>query len=249
MGSSPTLETKVHLINWDDAKVSRLWDYYSHTSPYRELYFSKRFGRKILCESKLPLHEELNVLDFGCGPGYIWDHLRELDAKWTITGVDFSEQSVASLASRTKQDLHVAKVQHITKLPTPLATESFDVVLLLEVVEHLKDQYLDGTISEVCRLLKKGGVVLITTPNEEDLKHETLFCPECGAVYHKWQHVRSWSVQTLEEYLGQYGLILRRRRTVNFEVYGWRATIKEFVKRFFGRKSRQPHMVAVFTLG
>lgn len=33
-----------HPIQWDDAKVARLWNWYARTSPFRDLYFAKRFG-------------------------------------------------------------------------------------------------------------------------------------------------------------------------------------------------------------
>ena len=45
----------------------------------------------------------------------------------------------------------------------PLKDESFDVVLLVEVVEHIDRQI--GLLNEVYRLLKSGGLVIITTPN------------------------------------------------------------------------------------
>jgi len=35
-----------HPIVWDDEKVRRLWDYYSRTPPYRDMYFARLFGAR-----------------------------------------------------------------------------------------------------------------------------------------------------------------------------------------------------------
>lgn len=67
MESKKSTVFKEHEIEWGDRKVSRLWNYYSRTPPYSEIYFSKLFGHHILRQSGLPLRESLVVLDFGCG--------------------------------------------------------------------------------------------------------------------------------------------------------------------------------------
>jgi 2-polyprenyl-3-methyl-5-hydroxy-6-metoxy-1,4-benzoquinol methylase len=198
-----------HPIEWTDENVSRLWDYYSRTPPYSDVYFSKQYGERVLRESKLPLHESLNVLDFGCGPGFIWEHLCNLNANWKYTGIDFSITSIDKVLKKGVKHPKFVGAHRITELPTELQSANYDLVLLLEVVEHLKDDYLNNTLKEVQRLLKPGGVLLVTTPNEEDLLRSTRFCPDCGAIFHDWQHVRSWSVEKLEKCLNKYGFALR----------------------------------------
>jgi len=56
-------------------------------------------------------------------------------------------------------------------------------VLLIEVVEHLKSDILDATLREIHRIMRPGGVLLITTPNNEDLSRSMKFCPDCGAIF------------------------------------------------------------------
>lgn len=73
----------------------------------------------------------------------------------------------------------------------------------VEVVEHLDNAQLSGMLSEIKRLFKPGGYVVVTTPNDEDLGAEKLICPECG--FHRWQHVRSWNSQRLRACFEEHG--------------------------------------------
>lgn len=234
-----------HTIEWTDEKVSRLWNYYSRTPPYCDAYFSKVYGDRILKKSGLPLQQDLRVLDFGCGPGFIWEHLHALDSRWEYTGLDFSPDSVQKMTQKAKGNPRFAGVQHVTQLPTVLPDTHFDVVLLFEVVEHLKDEYLDGTLREAARVLKQGGVLVITTPNEEDLNASTRFCPDCGAVFHEWQHVRNWSVDSLAAHLQQNGFELRVAHTLDFAAQGALKRAVWWGRKMLGRKVN-PHMVSVF---
>jgi len=243
-----------HEIEWDDKKVSRLWDYYSRTPHILDIYFSKVFGRHILRHSGLPLGEPLEVLDFGCGPGFIWDHLRQLEAQWQYTALDFSPNSIAKLNEKANGKQHYKGAKHVSSLPADLPAAQFDVVLLLEVAEHLDDSYLDGTLAEVARLLKRGGVVVITTPNEEDISKSKKFCPECGAIFHEWQHVRNWSVASLSARLKQHGFSLRKAKTLDFTTQDFTAQgvfrkIKRLARRLLKGDQGTPHMIAVFQKG
>lgn len=250
---SPSADDAVHAheIEWTDGQVSRLWDYYARTPPYSEMYFARRFGRLLLRDSALPLAQPLQVLDFGCGPGFIWDHLQALDAAWQYTALDFSPRSVAALRERATGHPRFRAAIHAAQLPTELAASAFDAVLLFEVVEHLNDAYLDSTIREAARVLKAGGVLVVSTPNQEDLSLARQFCPSCGAIYHPWQHVRSWSVASLEHCLAAYGFRLVRHRGTDFEaregtLSGRLHAAKGLVRRALGRGRRDPHLLAVF---
>jgi 2-polyprenyl-3-methyl-5-hydroxy-6-metoxy-1,4-benzoquinol methylase len=235
-----------HRIDWNDDTVSRLWDYYSKTPPYSAIYFSKLFGRQLIKKSGLPFNTPLSVLDFGCGPGFIWDHLCAARTLWQYTGLDFSSDAIAILSEKANGHSHFEGAHHITKLPSELQSEQFDAVLLFEVVEHLNDVYLDETLREVFRLLKNGGIVVVSTPNEENLSEANKFCPECGAIYHEWQHVRSWSVASLTSCFAKYGFDLVKAQTLDFTVTGLLRRLYAFYQSLTGSNNKKPHMVATF---
>jgi 2-polyprenyl-3-methyl-5-hydroxy-6-metoxy-1,4-benzoquinol methylase len=234
-----------HEIEWDDEKVSRLWDYYSKTKPYSNMYFSKVFGSQLLNMSGLPFHESLSVLDFGCGPGFIWEHITNKAIKWLYTGVDFSPVAVNELSKKAGDNEQFCGGRHVLELPLNLPDSSFDAILLFEVVEHLNNTQLDETLREVSRLVKSGGKVVVSTPNEEDLTESTKFCPECGATFHEWQHVRTWNVSSLETCFTKYGFNMCTARTLDFGAQA-RNRLINFLRKILRVKFREPHMIATF---
>lgn len=236
---------KEHAIEWDDQKVARLWDYYARRDD-EAIYFSKRFGHRILKVAGLPLNEPLAVLDFGCGPGFIWEHLIHLEAKWAYTGLDFSQGSIDEIKRRAEGHARFRGALRASALPTTLPDSKFDVVLLLEVVEHLDQHHLESTLREVRRTLKPGGIMVISTPNDEDLSICTKFCPECGAIFHEWQHVRKWTAESLVAAMGQHGFNVRRVKALNFAAFGVVGRLIRLARMFLLGKRVPPHLIALF---
>ena len=118
---------------------------------------SKHFEIK---RSKKFLLKNLNILDIGCGGGLISEPMARLGAN--VTGIDAAEKNikVASIHSR-KNNLNI-NYQH--KSPEQLIEkEKFDVILNLEIVEHVQnlDLYLDSCYN----LLKKNGLMFTATLN------------------------------------------------------------------------------------
>lgn len=233
-----------HPIVWDDEKVSRLWSYYTRTGVP---YFSDLYGSAILKATRLPLSESLDVLDFGSGPGFMWDHLQRLGSGWRYAGMDFSPASVEALSERAKGQRNFNGAMHIQRLPLPAPDNAFDVVLVIEVVEHLDDEKLVSTLTEAARVLKTGGVLVVSTPNDEDLGKQTKLCPECGALFHEWQHVRKWTSQTLAAYIAPFGFKPRNIEALDFgasKPLGWAASMARGIVK--GHRER-PHLLATFT--
>jgi len=82
---------------------------------------------------------------------------------------------------------------------------SFDVVMAIEVIEHiLEDGYADF-FATFAHSLAPGGRMILTTPNREDLDRSLMVSPLAGILYHRWQHVRSFDAVTLTALLAQYG--------------------------------------------
>ena len=235
-----------HPIVWNDENVRRLWDYYSQSPAFRDLYFSKIYGQFVLRRAGLPLDEPLRLLDFGCGPGYMLDHVRQRASKWQYTGLDFSASSVESLNARGASLPGFQGAVHATNLPCQLPSASFDAVLLLEVVEHLADDRLHSTIDEARRLLKPDGVLVVSTPHAEDLNQETLLCPDCGALFHNWQHVRSWTDQSLRSAMAQHGLVHGRTWIGNWADHWWYGWVFNRAARYWLKRRIDTHMLATF---
>lgn len=64
----------------------------------------------------------------------------------------------------------------------------FDTVFCLDVLEHLTPKQSMKAISEMRRVLKRGGHLIITSPYKENLASNTLTCPFCAEKFHKSGH-------------------------------------------------------------
>ena len=84
-------------------------------------------------------------------------YLKSLWPGCDICGVDISKKAV--LYSKKKG---ILKVYNSSALNLPFRDETFDVVFMLDVLEHIKKQ--DKAILEMKRVLKKNGYLLITSP-------------------------------------------------------------------------------------
>ena len=160
--------------------------------------------------SDIHLADDARVLDFSCGPGdVIAACLPRMRDKQEMYATDFSDTYVRRVADRFKDELRFKGSVLTQSLPTPYPAEFFDVVIATEVIEHLLDSELDGMLAECHRLLKPGGRVFFTTPNNEDYDASKILCPECGCTFHRWQHVRVWTVGTLRARVEHAGFITR----------------------------------------
>jgi len=93
------------------------------------------------------------ILDIGCGTGKNVEALEELGETW---GIDVSENAILYCKKRGLKNVKLAKAE-----ATGFKENSFDVIVLFDVLEHVDDV---KTIKEISRILKPNGLVLITVP-------------------------------------------------------------------------------------
>jgi 2-polyprenyl-6-hydroxyphenyl methylase/3-demethylubiquinone-9 3-methyltransferase len=95
------------------------------------------------------------LLDAGCGGGLLAPHLA--GKGYRHLGVDLRAPGLAAAAAHGVE----AICGDVTRLP--LASSSVDVVAAGEILEHVAD--LPGTVAELCRVLRPGGLVVLDTVN------------------------------------------------------------------------------------
>ena len=95
------------------------------------------------------------VLDVGAGTGKILEELKSLG--WEVMGVDGEEEAAEWSARR---GIHV-KQTDLTK-PLPFDSDTFDLVLALDILEHVSDD--SALLSEMRRVVKPEGRVMVSVP-------------------------------------------------------------------------------------
>ena len=115
---------------------------------------------KIDSNNKKPL-EQLKILDIGSGGGLLCEPLNRLGAK--MTGIDASNNNIEVAKLHAKE--MGLNIEYILSSPEKINLENqFDVVLSMEVIEHVADVNL--FIEKCSKLVKKNGIVFVATINK-----------------------------------------------------------------------------------
>jgi 2-polyprenyl-6-hydroxyphenyl methylase / 3-demethylubiquinone-9 3-methyltransferase len=131
-------------------------------NPVRLAYIRDRaaahFGRDA---TRLDSLAGLRILDIGCGGGILCEPLARLGA--SLTGADPSEDNVAVARRHAEQSGLRIDYRQATAEALADAGELFDIVLAMEVVEHVTDVGL--FISRAAALVRPGGLFFVATLN------------------------------------------------------------------------------------
>jgi 2-polyprenyl-6-hydroxyphenyl methylase/3-demethylubiquinone-9 3-methyltransferase len=103
----------------------------------------------------------LRILDIGCGGGLLCEPMARLEA--TVVGVDAAGGNIPVAQAHARQSGLDIDYRHTTAEALADAGEQFDVVLNMEVVEHVADPL--AFLTSCQRLLKPGGIHLCSTIN------------------------------------------------------------------------------------
>ena len=131
-------------------------------NPCRLDYIVAQIGAEFDCDPKVPLpFTGLRILDIGCGGGLLSEPMARLGAD--VVGADAAARNIPVAALHAEQSGLLIDYRLTTAEALAAAGEQFDVVLNMEVVEHVADP--QGFLSACQRLLKPGGLMICSTLN------------------------------------------------------------------------------------
>lgn len=185
-----------HRIKWTPELVKLFWDGFSHTRLV-EFAFSKQAGRSLIVAVDHLLPREGRILDFGAGDG-------ELIRLMCERGLHVAAYEPSEGRSDNLKKI-LCDTPGFLGVRTESTDETFDVVVMAEVIEHVLDESLDSTLTRLSQLVRLGGMLVVTAPNNEDLDLGMAYCPISNTLFHRWQHVRSFTSATLSRLLEKYG--------------------------------------------
>lgn len=165
----------------------------------------------------------LRILDIGCGGGLLCEPMARLGA--TIVGADAAERNISvAKVHAAKSGLDI-DYRHTTAEALAAASEQFDAVLNMEVIEHVADPQAFLTACQ--NLLKPGGIHICSTINRNA---KSFAMAIVGAEYvmrwlpkgtHEWQ--KFITPDELFSYLQQAGMtpVDRKGFVFNFAQFTW----------------------------
>ncbi len=138
------------------------------------------------------------LLDVGCGWGEYPSIMAQLG--WEVVGVEISEQAVMYGREKYGLDIRCGALKY-----QQFPDQSFDVVTLWDVLEHLANP--SETLSEVHRVLRPDGWLMMTVPNCRSLQ-ASLF----GGAWAQWdlpRHLSHFNSDTLKAFLNSQKFLIR----------------------------------------
>jgi 2-polyprenyl-6-hydroxyphenyl methylase / 3-demethylubiquinone-9 3-methyltransferase len=165
--------------------------------------------------------EGLSLLDIGCGGGLLAEPMARMG--FTVTGADASARNIGTARAHAAQS--GLAIDYRAASAEALAAEglSFDLVLNMEVVEHVAD--VEAYLAASARLIRPGGLTIIATLNKT-LK--SLALAKFAAEYvlgwmprgtHDWN--RFIPPDQLQKILEKSGLSILKTQGVFFDILTW----------------------------
>ena len=192
---------------------------------YPKSYRSYIFPINIILEKKYSLFVESinkkfffkdknikkNVLEIGCGKGVMLNEFKKIG--WNVAGLE-RETSIDE-----KNKLNITN-----KNPSDFPDQTFDLILMYNSLEHLRNP---NNIIKICEAkLKSGGVLLIVVPSYESLQY--IFGKDSWLHLDSPRHLFIFSKKTFYYYqslFSNFKIIEYKTTGIELEFYGWFQTI------------------------
>jgi len=144
----------------------------------------------------------MRILDVGCGNGMLAQVLYSNKYKPEIyVGLDIRESALDKMIKRKTNFEKLGLIRDIRYSSSwPDAdywSDYFDLTICFEVIEHFEVQHIDNVLAAICRMMKPGSILLLSTPNYNGKDKAA-------------NHVHEYREGELEGFLGHYFIIERK---------------------------------------
>ncbi len=143
-------------------------------------------------------NEECLFVTCGDNNGAMNHHLKEMGGSWTWA--DLESRNIPEMERLLKEPVH-----HVSREALPHGTASFDLVIAVDVHEHLPDP--GPFTGELSRITRPGGRVIVTVPDGDESRPAVRIKNLVGMTKEKYGHVREGlGVSELSRLMGDNGI-------------------------------------------
>ena len=136
------------------AELESYYSVYAYESE-KEMPEPTRISLEKLVKGFNSYRQNNRILDVGCGDGWILD-IAKKDG-WDAYGTEYSARAIEICEAKG------IKMYKGVLRPEKMQVNEFDVIVSSETIEHINNPRED--FSNICKLLRKGGLLYVTTPN------------------------------------------------------------------------------------
>ena len=172
------------------------------------------------------VNKKIKLLDIGAGYGYFEEILNKEKGKVIMYGIDISNLAVTSLRKKFDGTFKVGLANNI-----PFQNELFDVVVALEIIEHIPAEDSISVYSEIKRVLKNRGVFICSVPVFETYTEK----------YNPNAHMRAYTPELFESELKINGFNIQKKKL--FYAFNNLYSVKKFISKIV--KRWKPNVILV----
>lgn len=178
----------------EDYKGGNLYNKYESKNPIVKILMSKFFEDLNFCLDSVEVD---NILDVGCGEGYITKHIKEYKKGINIEGIDYYDD-VIEIARKNYPEI---KFLQGSIYNLPYSDSTFCLLLSTEVLEHLDNP--EKAINEIKRVSKK--YCIITVPNEPYFRIANICrLKHLSSLGNTPGHIQNWTKKDFKELLEKH---------------------------------------------
>lgn len=169
-----------------------LHKYWNNPSFWNQYGLDSCYGDRVHMVKRLLPADIATILDVGVGKGEIVNDIYQMDKN--VKALDVSIEALKYVQCPST----IGTIQDL-----PYKANAFDLIMCLEVLEHLPDSVFKAGVSELQRVADK--YLLIGVPFRENIEYRRTRCPSCGEVFNADTHFRSFdSVVSLARLFSEF---------------------------------------------
>ena len=183
-------------------------------------YFDLNYGREIIfrwIENYIRKYEEnqknFKILDIGCGWGKDLTCLSEISKNVDLYGIEIDDEKITLCQQK---NITIFKI-NCEKERIPVNDNFFDIIIINQVFEHTKEIFF--ICSEISRVLKKQGILIIGVPNLASFHNRILLLFGCQptCIELMGPHVRAFTAPALRNFISSENyFVVREIKGANF---------------------------------
>jgi SAM-dependent methyltransferase len=202
--------TRRPVTEWTEQQAEQFWEWNRSRPGWLAHSFAAQQAPAIVNFVRETGRLHGTALDVSCGPGHIAGEL--LRAGLSVYAADVTRNFAADLERRYHGDPNWHGAVTLADLPSAYAPNSFGVITCVELFAHVPEQKLRPLMAAMRELLTATGILVVVTALKEDLEQGMVYCPFCRSEFHRQQHGRSETEDSLRELLEGSGFDLEYLR-------------------------------------